>query len=344
MKMRFKTSSFGASPFGASLLVALSMLCLQGCGGTDMDSFLDDMELPSLGWGDGSEDDRELEVPPDLDVPKKKGDYDVVSARGGPGAASRVLPERLDVSLRGEGNVTWLAVGAAPDALWLHLIDFWRSNGFVIAEEDKSHGSMSVAWRERTPDASLRIRTRDMFRVRMEREPDAVTNIYLANRRAQLLDGEWQLMPGDQEIEVEILQDLADYLGVAAAELPSLERVDTELDVRNLRGAPVLSIGRPYGSVWRHLGVALDRAGLEVRRTDRSRGIYLIEHPAFAEGGAATDNGNASPRRLLQVHLLSKGARTLVTVHGNRKRGPVLDYETAHDVLQRIVQAYRVRA
>ena len=332
-------------PRKAFLLVGLSLLCLQGCGSTDMDSFFEELELPDLGWGDGGEDYQELEVPPDLDVPERKGDYDVVSIRDGSGATSQVLPTRLDVSLRGEGNVTWLAVGAAPDVLWPHLIDFWRSSGFVIADEDKVHGSMEIAWRERGADISLQMRIRDMFRMRMEREPDAVTNIYLANRRAQLLDGRWRLMPGDQEIEVEILQDLADYLGVATVGLPSLERVDTELAVRNLRGVPVLTIGQPYSSVWRRLGVTFDRAaGLEVRRVDRSRGVYLIGYLASIEDASAADGGGVLHQRLLQVHLLSKNAGTLVTVHGNHKRGSVLDYETAYDVLQRIVQAYRVRA
>lgn len=328
----------------AALLVGLAMLCLQGCGNASMDSVFEDLELPELGWGNDGGGDRELEVPPDLDPPESKGDFSVVSIRDGAGAASRILPESLKVSLHSEDNVTWLVAGASPDSLWPHLVDFWRSNGFVIADTDKSHGSMEIAWRERAPDASLGMRIRDMFRMRMEREPDAVTNIYLANRRAQLLGGAWRLMPGDQEIEVELLQDLADHLDVAADQLLPLQRVDTELDVRNLRGVPVLSIGQAYSSVWRRLGVTFERAGLEVHRADRSRSVYLIEYSAASEAASMADGGTALPRRVLQVHLLSKNAGTLVTVHENYRRGPALDYETAYDVLQRIVQAYRVRA
>lgn len=317
----------------------LLLLCAQGCSVDSGSSLLDELELPDLGWGD--DDPRGLEVPPDLDVPTRKSAYDVVSARNA-GVDSPVLPTQPGVRLRSEANIAWLAVGASPEALWPHLVDFWENSGFGVADENMRHGYVETTWRERRLNDPAGIRIRDMFRMRVEREPDAVTNIYLANRKAEFVGGEWRAIFGDLETEIGVLRGLADYLQVAtgdtAVRIPPLEHVETELDIRNFSGVPVLTIGQSYSHVWRSLGVTLDRAALKVRRADRSRGIYLVAY------GAGGDDGSPPRRRLLQVRLLSKGDRTLVTVHNNRRREAALGYETAYSVLQRIVQGYRLRA
>ncbi len=317
-------------------VVALA-LCLHGCS-VEGESIMDELELPVFG-GDSGSDNEALEVPPDLDPPETRDVYNVAAMRQGATAAAQVLPPRLDMRLRSEDNLSWLAVGATPDGLWPHLISFWTDNGFEIVDESALHGYIETAWREQRLNFGAGLRVRDAFRMRVERAPDAVTNVYLANRKATFSGGEWQLAFSDRETEVEILYDLSDYLASLSesgrVETSPLENVRFEIEVKNFSGAPALVIGRPYSRVWRGLGVALDRAGLSVHRVDRSRGVYLIRYrPAGADVGT----------QLLQVHLLSQGGKTLVTVHPNRRRGAALPYEVAQGVLNRIVRAYKIRA
>lgn len=327
----------------AAAVLALT-LCLPGCGAED-GSIMGGLELPTFG-GDNGGGDQALEVPPDLDPPETKDTYNVATMRRDATAAVHVLPQRLGMRLRSEGGVSWLAVGATPDGLWPHLISFWTDNGFEIVDQSALNGYIETAWREQRLDAGGGFRVRDMFRMRVERAPDAVTNVYLANRKATFSGGEWRLAFSDRETEIEILYDLSDYLRSLSdsgrAEMPPLEDAGFELDVRNFKGAPALVIGRPYDRVWRGLGVALDRAGLSVRRGDRSRGVYLIRYrPAGAD--VASDAESAGGQ-LLQVRLLSQDDKTLVTVHPNRRGAGALPYETAQGVLNRIVRTYKARA
>lgn len=325
-------------PHARVLWVLAAALCVPGCS-IEGGSIMDELELPTFGGDAG--DDETLEVPPDLDPPETKETYNIAAMRKGATAASQVLPQRLEMRLRSEDNVSWLAVGATPDGLWPHLIAFWTDNGFEIMDESMVHGYIETDWREQTlgvgasGDGSLRVR--DMFRMRIERAPDAVTNVYLANRKATFGGGEWRLAFADRETEVEILYDLSDYLAslseAGGVELPPIDNVRFELDVRNFNGAPALVIGRPYSRVWRGLGVALDRAGLDVHRSDRSRGVYLIRYRSAGEDA-----------QTLQVHLLEQGGKTLVTVHPNRRRSAALPYEVAQGVLNKIVHAYKVRS
>ena len=309
---------------------------------------MEELELPTFG-GDGGDGDQRLEVPPDLDTPDLKETYDIASARRSAMEADgvgRVLPRDLYMRLRSEGNVTWLAVDAAPDGLWPHVVGFWRSHGFEITDESMQRGRIETGWREQKLNAPGAPRVRDMFRMRLERAPNAVTNVYLANRKATLIDGEWQVVFSDHETEIEVLYDLGDYLAsrreVENGTMLRPENVRVGLDIENIAGVPVLTIGQSYSRVWRGLGVALERAGLSVRRADRSRGIYLVRYEPVKEDGDGLVGASGS--RLLQLRLLSRGGETLVTVHPNRGRGAALAYETAHEVLHSVVRTYAARA
>ncbi len=330
--------------------VAVSVLtfCVQSCS-IEGNSIMDELELPTFG-GDSGAGDQSLEVPPELDPPESKGEYDITSARESASdtGANRILPRYIDIRLRSEGNLSWLAVGATPDGLWSHLIGFWNSHGFDITDESMLRGLIETGWREQRLNVADGLRVRDMFRMRVERAPNAVTNVYLVNRKATFSDGDWQLAFSDRETEIDILYDLMDYLasrrGIEVKLVP-LEHTRITLDIKNLGGVPVLDVGQPYSRVWRRLGATLDRAGLSVRRADRSRGVYLIRYRrARADEQFADAGGNAAGSQLLQVRLLSQGDITAVTVHPNRKRSAALAYETAHEVLHRIVLAYGARS
>ncbi len=331
------------------------VLLLTACGlNMNRASLLDkDLEVASLGCdafvsGEGGE----LEVPPDLSLPDNSDSLMVpqsgrVSAVGA-AFDSYVLPARLDMEVRREGDVSWLAVDVDPAALWPSLGEFLEKNGFAIAQSNATQGYMVTAWRDRKLPVSdageefVALRTR--LHVRVEREPDAVTNVFFAAQNAGRKADAWQLLAPFPDLEYQVLMRFRAHLAsgreAAGPRMASLRDIKTRLDIRDLGGVAVLVIGQRYSRVWRRLGAVLGRDNMDVRGDDRSRGVYLIaydDEPAFAPAAPA--------RRLLQLRLLAKtDGETLVTVHPGGGSDAPLSYELSHRVLKRLLMAYAPRA
>ena len=340
----------------ALILSAAACVWLAGCAASEEgSSWFDQLDLPSFG-SDAfmGGDNAPLEVPPDLDgidtadslrVPGGKGR---ISAAEDAALGSRVLPQRLDLRLRRDGSLVWLAADVSPVALWPHIQEFLRRGGFAIAENDPTHAYVETAWRERRLRVAgegdyARLRTR--LRIRLEREPDAVTNLFLSARDAGYAHGEWRLLPPDVGFERRMLLRFRDYLAAgreaASPRMASLEDVKTALDIDNVAGAAVLTVGQRYSRAWRRVGGAIERAGLRMLGADRSRGIYLVGYAGGADRARSID-GAAAGAGALQLHLLAKGNRTLVTVHPN-VAGDDVSYALAHQILKRVLMAYEVR-
>ena len=273
-----------------SLLVVVSVLTsctyLQKLGGTDYDG------AGSIGG---------LEAPPELVTPEwdeslqiPQTENDRVSAVETYGKAidASVAPEYVDVSVRREGDLRWLEAEVDPVALWPLLRSFWSEQGIIIEEDLPSTGIMETDWVEEieSEDSDVTegrevsaIRTK--YRLRVEREPNAVSNIFLSQRRAELQSiteqgGVWVTIDSDPEEEAEMMVNLLEHLGqtredalfaVANTEGPRLY-----IEIRDIDGIPVLFVGDQYSRVWRRTGVALDRAGLEILDQNRNEGIYIF--------------------------------------------------------------------
>ena len=323
------------------------MLCVcfvTGCS-TDRSSFMEEFELPVFGNTEGESD--QLLVPPGLVAPETAGQYTLPGSKASARTAalsSLVLPQRFDMRLYREGNTAWLSIGIDPVSLWPHLKAFMEGYGFTLSEENAAHGVLETDWRERIIDdpAVRSLRERNKFRVRMERDANAVTNVYVAGRRLVYARGAWDLGTPDVEMELDLLYDVRDYLAAVQGRknirnLKDLENFEMVLDIRDVKGVPALVIGQAYSSTWRLLGVALDRAGFAVRDADRSRGIYLIDYDGEDVGGLARTYGRPG---LMQLHLLGTAGRTVVTVHPNRFRGGPVPYEVSYELLRRVIEAY----
>lgn len=320
----------------AQTAALLAALLLAGCS-IESDSLLDELEVPLLGDAGGmDEDHRMLEVPPDLDRPEAAGDYRVGKRRvfAARDAGLRVLPADLRPVVRREGGAAWLAVNAPPVAVWPHLLSFWQRRGFDIVEQSAERAYLETNWRERRLDArAAPARVRDQYLAHLERDADALTNVYIANRTAQQGGGGWRI-GGDRQAELGMLLGLQAHLlaRLPGADAPPPVRARAlRLDIVDTAGVPVLVVGQPFSVTWRRLAVALPRAGLNVGRGDRSRGIYRVRAAAGPEGAPAA-------RLEAQFHLLPRGDDTLITAHP--ARGGRFDYAAAHRLLQRVVGAY----
>ena len=223
-------------------------------------------------------------------------------------AGSQVLPEFDNLSFQRDGDQRWLLIQSSPQQVWPKVVDFWRSNGLLLVEQDPSIGVMKTDWLESRADIKMGTlteffrkavgglyssATRDQFRVRLEPglEP-GTTELYLTHRGmeeklVENVSGQadttyWTPRPNDPGIEAAMLRSLMIHLGVTKEQA---ERITAEPEENLPRSrlvksddASALYIREGCARAWRLTGVALDRVGFAVEDRDRSAGTYFVRY------------------------------------------------------------------
>lgn len=337
--------------------VAVLLLALSGCG-----------VLKQLGSDyTDSTTTNTLEAPPDLvtpewenslNIPKTANDRVSALETREPALGAVVLPEFLEIRVRREGPTRWLEVDTDPVTLWPLLRKFWQDEGFGIAEDEPVLGYIETQWLQnldrfqdtRSSRESFDI-TSEKFRVRLERQPNAVTNIFLTQRGVEVAainaDDQilWKPQPPNGEREAVMMIRLMEFLGTSKEEAElKFSTSDSQflyLDVKDIEGVPVLMVGDVFSRVWRRTGVALDRSGLVVEDHNRNKGIYFVSVDTNA-APTQTDiqEVDTEEEAYYQIHLLGQGKQTLITAHGVDQKKDVIHPETARKLLRRIVSAY----
>ncbi len=307
-----------------------------------------------------------LEAPPDLVTPEwenslkiPKTANDRVSALESqePALGAVVLPEFLEIRVRREGPTRWLEVDTDPVTLWPLLRKFWQDEGFRVAKDEPSLGYLETQWTQnlgrfrdmRSNHESFDI-TSEKFRVRLERQPNAVTNIFLTQRGLEVAavnaDDQilWKPQPPNSEREAEMMIRLMEFLGTTKEEAElKFATSDIQflyLDIKDVKGIPVLMVGDVFSRVWRRTGVALDRSGLVVEDHNRDKGIYFVSLGADPVSTQTGIEEIDTEQVHYQIHLLGQGKQTLITAHGMNQEEDALDPEMARRLLRRIVSAY----
>ena len=302
------------------ILLLAAPLLMQGCssgGGVFSDS-----ERVYLSQKETVDD---LEIPPDLTrstiedamaVPAGgAASYEEYTSRregtGGTSQAtadSQVLPEFDNLSFHRDGDQRWLLIQSSPQQVWPKVVDFWRSNGLLLVEQDPSIGVMKTDWLESRADIKMGAiteffrkavgglyssATRDQFRVRLEPglEP-GTTELYLTHRgmEEKLVENVsgradttyWTPRPNDPGIEAAMLRSLMVHLGVTKEQAEQVTGEPEESLPRSRlvksEDASVLYIREGFARAWRLTGVALDRVGFAVEDRDRSAGTYYVRY------------------------------------------------------------------
>lgn len=334
--------------------ILVTLLTLSGCGFLKFGSDYADAESTNP-----------LEAPPDLvtpdwdeslEIPKTANDRVSALETQGPALGAPVLPEYVDVRVRREGPTTWLEVDSDPVSLWPAIRRFWQDEGYPIGADEPLLGYIETEWKQHT-DRAISSETKqesyditgEKFRTRLERQPNAVTNIFLTHRGAEVaaINKEnqilWKPQPPNGERETEMMIRLMEFLGNTRQEAQNkLTGADAQflyLDIKDIGGVPVLVVGDIFSRVWRRTGVALDRSGLVVEDHNRNEGTYFIAVDLAPIGVPAEQRGNIQKIHY-EIHLLGKGKQTLITVHQVDKEAGVIDPETARQLLKRVVAAY----
>lgn len=304
-------------PYYFALLLLL--LVLTGCSSSG--GFFSDSEREYRAQRETVDD---LEIPPDLtrstiqDAMAVPGagaasyeEYTTRREQGGGGQAagdSGVLPDFENVSFHRDGDQRWLVIEGAPQQVWPKVVDFWRSNGLLLVEQDPAIGVMKTDWLESRADIEQGVlteffrkaiggiyssATRDQFRVRLEPGQEAgTTELYLTHRGmeeklVENVSGQadttyWTPRPNDPGIEAAMLRSLMVHLGVGKeqAEALTAKPEETEPRSRLVKSADrtQLYINERFARAWRLTGVALDRVGFAVEDRDRSAGTYYVRY------------------------------------------------------------------
>jgi len=334
-------------------MLAISMTVISSCAFVQRFSGEDDYAEASSQGG--------LHVPPELVAPEWNDSLkipqtgsDRVSALDTYGKAldASVVPEFVDMTIRREGDLRWIEAEVDPVNVWPLLRSFWASQDVILERDKPAIGVMETEWIEDIDSSQSEFTevteftaTRSKFKIRIEREPNAVTNIYVSQRKTQLQSiteqgAVWLDVTSDSESEAEMLVSLMQHLGesrdtainaVAEAEGPRLY-----IEIRDLDGMPVLYVGDQYSRVWRRTGIAIDRTGLQIHHQDRSQGIYHVRVQASdVSENAQLQSGD------YQIHLLSQGAQTVLTAHSAEDES-ILSAQSARILLNQIVLAYEV--
>lgn len=298
---------------------------LAACGSVNVDEVLPDKAVE---YKRETQAEKNLEIPPDLtsdrindrmSVPDNFGgvatsyseyvtDRRLREGEGAPAAGGSVLPEIRDIEVRRDGDVRWLLVNASVDDVWQRIVDFWQENGILMLEQDPTVGIMRTSWLENRAEISrdfitdtirkafdglYETGTRDQYRVRLERNANDGTEVYLTHFGMQeqvIADGEggventvWVPRDRDPDLEAEMLRRMMVFLGAAderaRVQLAAQgQRKPARSQLINTRQGAELRIDQQFNRAWRLVGLALDRVGFAVEDRDRSAGIYYVRY------------------------------------------------------------------
>ena len=231
----------------------------------------------------------------------------VAGGHKAPPPEQEVLPDFRDMKLERDGGVLWLRVKATPEQLWGRIRQFIEAQGLRIRRQEPRKGVIETHWAERRlgveeggirgmfekgtgflgaiKDSGLR----DKFIFRLHDDGDGYTAIFVTHRGAEEVPQEsttvWQSRPSDPALEAEMLTDLMLFLGdrkngatVKAEGKAAAEAIQAvpPATLADYDGGPALRVQGDFDSVWRRLGVFLDRSGLVVDDEDRAKGIYYV--------------------------------------------------------------------
>jgi outer membrane protein assembly factor BamC len=280
-----------------------------------------------------------------------------------------------------EGNKRWLVVEQEASQLWPKIKEFWISNGLALKKDDPRLGIMETEWAENRadiPQSGIRAilkkfldvaysaPTRDKFRVRLERIPNA-SEVYLTHYGVEEVavggvgrkEGEtiiWQPRPADPELEAEMLSRLMVYLGASERRAEAqLAKAPSSAQTPKVRltavsgGQKALIIEEDYTRSWRLVGLALDSSNFAIEDQNRAQGRYVVEYRNPVDETKETGffsrmafwKGKSTPQQGVryQVRLAGQGSQTLVVIQN--AEGQPDDSPTAQQILTTLMEAIK---
>ena len=282
-------------------------------------------------YGD-SESIAMLEIPPSLDNPNYSDSLKVPKSIDASGkilemSDAPVLPTYMDMTIIKQGIARWLEIQSDPVSIWPYIDQFWRSQGYEIKINEPINGILETDWKMneinfRTESKLIDNKDynynayKEKFRVRLERQPNGYSNIYLSNHILEADDVInknkiiWKKKDSDISREAEMLVRMMEYFGtsrdLAIESLNDSEKNNKQffIDLIDFYGVPAILIKDSFSKMWREIGLSLDRSGLLVQDQNRNKAIYVIS-TSIIEGKETS----------YEVKLTKRNDKYIVTAH-----------------------------
>ncbi len=260
-----------------------------------------------------------LDVPPAFTPPSASSELvlpEVASAKAlaaeNRAKGSGVLVGSNGVQVLGGPESRYLAVAAAPDAVWPKLQDFLQDEGYIVKKVDPAAGYMETDWTGTQSAANtgfnlmsfLQIAKDTFFkpdhieklRLRIEPGDSKSQTLVFVTAQKMSLTGEKPYFPGDDESSFKYADAKPDntLAANAMARLTAYLSGKTEAESRALMAqnfAPrskilfnedkdqrYLVVSQPYPQVWNRLGLALDRLGFDPVSSNIKDGRITVTH------------------------------------------------------------------
>ena len=344
-----------------SIVVIVTTMLLTACSSTP----------DYKGVYENKSEDHPLEVPPDLtqpntltglNLPQLASQQSNLKISGGKVAPLQYGKARL---VR-ESSLRWLEVAKPIDEVWNSALYFFRGLGFKISREDQTLGIMETDWLENRADvptnwlASLFKKLydsglQDRYRIRLERSSDEKqTLVFIAHRGLKEVFGEevsgltstkgWEPRESDAELESEMLQRFAIFLGGGKTEIQQqVAQVNQQAEFATLTtqdGIVVLKMDEGFARGWRRVGLALDRMGVLIEDRNRSKGIYFVKlsEEFFKDEEGLFAKLFSSKEEITQMQyllrLIEKDKQTLVAVFD--RKGQSISSKVADRILKQL--------
>jgi outer membrane protein assembly factor BamC len=270
--------------------------------------------------------------------------------------ADRQIQESLEktqtAAIRLLENEHVLAVEGATVQIWPKLREFWEAQGYALELDDVELGVIETAWNENEIDLE-----RDRFKIFAEPGEEAGTTVlYISHEGEALLpQGEdlvWQRRPRNVDVERGFVERLQEQLTGAPVTIAATEgeepsyspasepdQVASSTDALMVgtptpettgpRHAELVSVGggkvyltvaQDFSTAWKTTGRALEKAGVDVKDSDKGRGVYLVELEQLPVEGEEPGVWNKlkfwdrEKGAELQVSLTGVGEKTEVVV------------------------------
>ena len=346
------------------ILFFLFTICISGC--SDKPITIDDIrglgsdiaevfgKDDSDNYGD-SKSIAMLEIPPSLDSPNYSDSLKVpksISLNGELQSLSDapVLPSYIDMTIINQGIARWLEMQYDPVSLWPYLKQFWIAQGFEVIINEPINGILETEWKKNQINFESEGKllnnkdfnynsSKEKFRVRVERQPNGYTNIYVSNHVLEADDvvneGKiiWKKKESDLSREAEMLVRMMEYFGnnrdVALESLNESGKYDNKvsIDLIDFYGVPAILIEESFSKMWRKIGLSLDRSGLLVTDQNRDTAIYII----------STDQ-ISNKETSYEIKLTKREDKYIITAHKLNKSK--ITNRDARKILKHIMHAY----
>lgn len=222
--------------------------------------------------------------------------------------SSVAAPQAGLIKLERSGQSRWLSVALPPEKVWEQVKAFWLEAGFELPVDQPQAGILETSWSEnraKLPQSGVRqllggildslydTGERDQYRTRIERTAQG-SEIYITHRGvmeifedARKEQTRWVNRPADRSLEAEMLSRLMLKLGASkeaaaavkagGAATPATATAPAAPARVHLQADGIsLAADDDFDTVWRRVGLALDRGGFTIEDRDRSQGVYEI--------------------------------------------------------------------